>query len=98
MRNHRLLDGEEGALALSPRGDSWLCGLGIAVEELRGRARPLVRCCHDWSERRDHLAGAVGAALLSRLFELRLARRESISRTVLFTARGEAFLRSLALT
>ena len=36
----------------------------------RARPRPLIRYCVDWSEQRDHLAGALGAALTTRLFEL----------------------------
>ena len=49
----------------------------------------MCRACLDWSERRHHLAGAWGAALLQRLFELGWARRVKDTRIVQFTPPGE---------
>jgi DNA-binding transcriptional ArsR family regulator len=95
MRARRLVRGDGGALEVTAAGEAWLGELGIDVATLRQRSRPLVRACLDWSERRDHLAGAVGAALLARLFELRLARREAPGRALAISPRGEAFLVSL---
>jgi hypothetical protein len=97
MRERGLLRGDSDFLELTYDGETWLAGLDIEVEELRRKTRPLVRSCLDWSERRSHLAGAVGAALLTRLFELRFARRDSISRAVMLSTRGEAFMTSLEL-
>jgi hypothetical protein len=51
----------------------------------------------DWTERRYHLAGALGAALLDRLLTLRCARREAQSRAVILSRRGESFLEHLEL-
>jgi DNA-binding transcriptional ArsR family regulator len=51
--------------------------------------RPTCRACLDWSERRTHLAGALGAALLARFFELGWAKRDCETRAVRFTADGE---------
>ena len=50
--------------------------------------RPLCRPCLDWSERRHHLAGSLGVALLSRITDLRWAKREKGSRIVRFTPQG----------
>jgi len=56
--------------------------------------RPVCRACLDWSERRSHLAGRLGAALLARFFELGWAKRDAETRAVHFTADGERqFLR-----
>jgi DNA-binding transcriptional ArsR family regulator len=60
MTERGLLDWSDG-IALTPEGARWLDELGIAVEP--GRGRPAVRSCLDVTERRPHLAGAVGAAL-----------------------------------
>jgi len=49
----------------------------------------------DWSERRYHLAGSLGDALLSRVYEQGWARRDRSSRVVLFTANGERRFREL---
>jgi len=54
-----------GAITLTSAGDRRLRSLGIDTETLRAGRRPLARACLDWTERRDHLAGALGAALLS---------------------------------
>ena len=49
-------------------------------------------------ERRFHLGGALGAAILQRLFALRWARREVDSRAVSFTTNGERAFRALFMT
>jgi DNA-binding transcriptional ArsR family regulator len=95
MRERKLLDGADDELALTARGESWARALGIDLDALHARRRPLCRPCLDWSERRTHLAGALGAAILDRIFRLRYARREPGSRTVVFSGRGEQFLRHL---
>ena len=68
MLTRRLLDDTAG-LALTPAGRDWLTALAVPVDLPPGR-RPLVRDCLDWTERRPHLAGAVGAALCRRLLDL----------------------------
>ena len=70
-------------------GEGQLARLGIAVPELRQGGRPLCRWCLDWSERRPHLAGAVGARLASRSLEAGWVRRLDGSRAVQVTPRGE---------
>jgi DNA-binding transcriptional ArsR family regulator len=75
------LAGELGVLAydgLVARG--WLVDRAGSV---------FCRPCLDWGERRHHLGGALGTALLDRLYALRWARRAADSRVVVFTPRGE---------
>ncbi|WP_410640236.1 ArsR/SmtB family transcription factor [Amycolatopsis sp. lyj-346] len=57
------LVGTADGLTLTPRGRAVLADLGVPVAAGR---RPLLRDCLDWTERRDHLAGALPAALLDR--------------------------------
>ncbi|WP_424952697.1 ArsR/SmtB family transcription factor [Deinococcus sp.] len=61
---------QESGYEVSPAGQGWLSGFGVDVAALRPGRRPLARPCLDWSERRPHLAGALGQALLTRLLEL----------------------------
>ncbi len=49
-------------------GTSRLAALGVALDP--PTRRPLTRSCIDWSEQRPHLAGWIGAALLTRLVEV----------------------------
>jgi DNA-binding transcriptional ArsR family regulator len=69
-----------------------LRALGVDPAAIRGR-RPLVRYCVDWSEQRHHLAGALGAALADRLFELGWIQRAPRSRAVRVTPDGAGGLR-----
>ncbi len=71
--------------------------LGIAVMSLRigsgKNARVLCRPCLDWSERRPHLAGALGAALCARAVQEHWIRRVKGSRAVAVTAKGRRVFR-----
>jgi DNA-binding transcriptional ArsR family regulator len=89
----RLITPGKGALALSARGRLWFAGLGIDTAALAERRRPLCRPCLDWSARRHHLAGALGAALLARFLALGWARIVTGSRVVSFSPAGEKALR-----
>jgi DNA-binding transcriptional ArsR family regulator len=65
----------EGGATLTRSGETALELLGIEIERLRHGRRPLVRSCLDWTERRPHLAGAVGAAVLTYALDRQWLRR-----------------------
>jgi DNA-binding transcriptional ArsR family regulator len=79
---------------LSKRGAAAIDAFGIDIAGLSQQRRALCRTCLDWSERRHHLAGSLGAALLNQFFELGWARRSRNSRAVAFSAMGLMELRS----
>jgi DNA-binding transcriptional ArsR family regulator len=79
-------------LSLSEGGERFCAGLGIDVPTLRARRRPLCLSCLDWSLRRHHLAGAIGAAILERCLRLGWARQRRGSRALIFSAVGERAL------
>jgi DNA-binding transcriptional ArsR family regulator len=80
-------------LRLSKSGVEWFRRLGIDTDAAARQRRTFCRPCMDWSERRHHLAGSLGAALLSRLQDLKWASRDKNSRVIRFTPRGQrAFL------
>jgi DNA-binding transcriptional ArsR family regulator len=81
-----------GAHGLSCSGHARLRELGVDTSTLEGRRRPACRTCLDWSERRHHLAGSVGDALLQRVLELGWASRVPGTRVLAFTPGGEANL------
>jgi DNA-binding transcriptional ArsR family regulator len=83
---------ENGGYAIGPRV-SRLEPLGIELESLEGQRRPLIRGCLDWSERELHVAGGLGAALATRLFELGWIERREANRSVAVTERGRTLLR-----
>lgn len=75
-------------LGLSPAGAEWFGRMGIDIEAAARQRRIFCRACLDWSERRHHLAGSLGAALLSRLYDLNWASRRRHSRVINFSPRG----------
>jgi DNA-binding transcriptional ArsR family regulator len=86
VRDHVEFSDDGGALTAS--GEAFLREFGIDVEKARHSRRIFCRPCIDWSERRPHLAGAVGAALAQRLFALRWIARVRDGRTLFITPMG----------
>jgi hypothetical protein len=78
---------------MEPGGAAEFGDFGIEVGRLERRTRPLLRPCLDWSERRYHLAGGLGAALTSALAERRWITTREASRIVTVTEAGQAGLR-----
>ena len=84
----RLLGTADG-LVLTTAGRSWFTDLA-GPEALRpSKSRPLVRSCLDWTERRSHLAGTLGAVLCQQFLSRSWVRPCSGSRAVRITAQGE---------
>jgi len=85
LRRQRLLTPK---LEVTPQGADRFSKLGIEIEELARGRRPLTRACLDWTERRHHLAGALGAALATSFLEHGWIERRPGSRAVRLTDRG----------
>jgi DNA-binding transcriptional ArsR family regulator len=83
-----------GGISLTPQGAALVSKLGVDTHAPPGSRRPFCRTCLDWSERRDHLAGTLGTALLARFEQLGWAQRVPESRVLVFSATGEAALRA----
>ncbi|WP_075290069.1 ArsR/SmtB family transcription factor [Pararhizobium arenae] len=89
MIAEEIIESREDELVLTDSGSMRMTGLGIDLESLTKRRRPLCRTCLDWSERRSHLAGSLGEALLSLFLDKGWAKREAESRRIAFTRSGE---------
>lgn len=77
------------SIELTKHGGALFAQFGIDTAPTGADRRMQCRSCLDWSERRFHLAGGLGARMLTRFFELGWARRQKNSRVVQFTAQGE---------
>ena len=91
----RVFKSDTNGLTLTNAGADWFTELGIDAAAAASKRRAFCRPCLDWGERRHHLGGALGTALLARLFELGWARRAKDSRIVSFTPKGELAFRAL---
>ena len=80
-------------MSISDAGRAAAAVLVVDVVALEAARRPLCRGCLDWSARRDHLAGSLGAALLDGMLRRGWCRRTRGSRAIAFTAEGERAFR-----
>lgn len=92
MKAQKLVRQKKQDIELTPEGERFLeKNLQISPDMLAHPRRPVCKACLDWSERRHHLAGTLGAALMARFTELKWAARDSTpgSRVVNFSRTGE---------
>ncbi len=82
-----------GPVGLGPTGEDVFGGLGVDLEETRKERRQFATACGDWSERRPHLGGALGAALWARFLEQGWVAQKPGTRIVVVTERGRRRLR-----
>lgn len=87
-----LLRKGQDAFAVTGKGAAWFGELGIDLDKTRGQRRKFASQCLDWSERRDHLGGALGAALAECLVDLGWIVRKRNSRAVSVTEAGRRHL------
>jgi DNA-binding transcriptional ArsR family regulator len=85
-RKYVVLD--EEAAEITTAGTRFLTGFGIELPTLRSTRRHFCRLCLDWTERRPHIAGAVGAAITKRCFDLGWMERMKRSHAVVVTPLG----------
>jgi len=83
----------DGSFVLGPSADAAFAEAGIDIAGLPRRGRPLTRACMDWSERRHHLAGSLGAALATALVGHGWIQRREGTRIVTVTPAGTTGLR-----
>ena len=92
MKRQKLIRQIKQNIELTAEGQRFMASsLQISAETLNHPRRPICKACLDWSERRHHLAGTLGAALMTRFTELKWAARDTApgSRVVNFSRTGE---------
>src|SRR5260370_834046 len=95
LLRHGVFELAHEELRLSELGAAWFRRLGVDTDSAARQRRTFCRSCMDSSERRHHLAGSLGAALLSRFPDLQWAARDQNSRVIRFTPRGQRAFRDL---
>jgi DNA-binding transcriptional ArsR family regulator len=92
MKKQRLIRQGKDTMELTGEGKRFISkALQIEADALIHPRRPVCKACLDWSERRHHLAGTLGAAIMERFTELKWAARDATpgSRVVNFSRNGE---------
>ncbi len=80
---------------VSEKGWKWFKFFNISKDALENNRRPVTRQCLDWSERRPHLAGQLGAAFLNKTLERRWFKKIEFSRELIITSKGRKELYDL---
>lgn len=86
---HALLMRRGNGARVTDKGRRFFAQRAIDIDALSQGRRPLCRACLDWSERRAHLGGALGAAIFNRVLDEGWVARERGTRIVRFRANGE---------
>jgi hypothetical protein len=89
------LRGSDGGFEVTGSGEHLFGSIGVDIGAARERRRAFALACLDWTERRSHLAGALGADLCDRLFELGWVERRGSDRAAGLTEAGSVGLREL---
>jgi DNA-binding transcriptional ArsR family regulator len=98
LRSRVLRRAGEHRFDVTPSGRRWLWGtLSIDMSTLELGRRPLARSCLDWTERRPHVSGALGAAILAHFIERGWLAKQRGSRAVDITGHGRAAFVRLGL-
>jgi DNA-binding transcriptional ArsR family regulator len=87
-----LIPAGAGAYAVTPAGRDWFEGLGIKVQSQDKAEKKFARRCLDWTERRHHLAGALGCGMYKRFTELGWIVPIRGTRAVRLTLKGKSRL------
>lgn len=86
------------AYELTPDGQNWFRSIGIDTDKIKSQKRSFAYPCLDWSERKHHIAGGLGAALLQTFLQKHWVRRLSHSRELILSQSGKlAFREKLGL-
>jgi len=90
LEKKRVMRRSHNSYLITDSGWDLLGRLDINKNKMSGNRRPLTRQCLDWSERRPHLAGQVGAMLLDAMLERNWLRRIKFSRELIITSKGRS--------
>jgi DNA-binding transcriptional ArsR family regulator len=88
LLKRRIIIADDDKFDLGKKGISFFTDLGIDINEVKKQRRLFAKPCLDWSERRHHIAGSLGAAMLDKMLSEDWIRRTKNSRAVVITAKG----------
>ncbi len=91
----KIITASDGSFIITAKGWKWLADFDIVKETIAANRRPIARQCLDWSERRPHVAGQIGALLLTKMIEKNWFKRVQFSRELIVTSKGQKEMYSL---
>jgi DNA-binding transcriptional ArsR family regulator len=92
LLKQKLILKNENDFEVTSKGSKWFAEMKIDTDELKHQRRAFAKTCLDWSERRHHISGALGAALLDKMLTADWLRRTKNSRAIVITSKGQKTL------
>lgn len=92
LLKQKLIIKNETDFDVTAKGIKWFAEIKINTDELKFQRRAFAKTCLDWSERRHHISGALGAALLDKMLAADWLRRTKNSRAMVITSKGQKAL------
>ena len=89
LQGRELVTDQEDRFTVTQRGREWFARVGIEINERQMTEARFARRCLDWTERRHHIAGQLGSAMLARFRELKWIAPMRDTRAVRVTLEGE---------
>src|SRR5690606_21576889 len=88
----KIIELKKDTYIVTKKGELFFSALEIDIDELKNLRRIFARPCLDWSERKHHLAGSLGAAILNKMISLHYMRKTENSRAIVITTKGKLYL------
>lgn len=92
LLKQRIIEIDKTTYTVTKKGSSFFGGFEINTDELKKYRRAFAKPCLDWSERKHHLAGSLGTALLNKMLSLDYLRKTKNSRAIIVTSKGQLHL------
>ena len=91
---HNILEISNKNYTVTNYGEKWFSALGLDIENIKLKKRSFAHKCLDWSERKHHIAGALGASILTKMIDKDWIRKKQNSRELIVTAIGKIELKN----
>lgn len=86
----KMIELQNKTYTLTTKGNKFFKDFGIDMNDLQSKRRVLAKPCLDWSERKYHISGSLGAALLDKMLHSDWLRRKRNSRAIIITSKGQS--------
>jgi DNA-binding transcriptional ArsR family regulator len=86
----KMMELQNKTYGLTAKGNKFFKEFGIDTDGLKNKRRFFAKPCLDWSERKYHLSGSLGAALLDSMLHADWIRRKKNSRAIIITSKGQS--------
>lgn len=91
---NRIIEISEKDYIVTKYGEKWFSIIDLNIDIIKLKKRSFAHQCLDWSERKHHIAGALGASLLEKMIEKDWIRKKQNSRELIITSNGKIELKN----